>query len=187
MAPPLVMLLLTAAALLATATAVPAQSLAAVAQISAPRAAGSKTYTNADLQGSAQAVSATAPAAVDASDPEPDAPAVVQPTPPPGRVVFEEDMGEGRINMIVKPEKSASSQNEPFWRKTIKGVKDRIAKSEADLVALDGRLGSASDAEREGLLQLRLKREHDLELLNLEYKGHLKRATALGVPEAWLR
>jgi hypothetical protein len=171
------------------------QSLAAIAaQSEARTGAAAKTYTNADVEGGPVAPAAATAAPVDTAAAKPvDKPtskplggfAPEKPGPTPG--TMEEYAGEGRTNLVAKPGKSASSENEPYWRQTIKSVKDRIATAEAELRLLDSRLQAANDAERERLVEARARAERNLGFLNAEYGGHVKRAQLLGVPPEWVR
>jgi hypothetical protein len=180
--------------LLASPAVARSQSLAAVAAQSESRpGAAAKTYTNADLPAADAGTPATggvAPAesaAVKPADTTPAPGSALPEKPGDGPGTIEEYAGEGRTNMISKAGKSASSENEPFWRETIKNVKARIATAEAELRLIDTRLQAADGTERERLLQARGKVERNLGLLNAEHAGHLKRAKLLGVPAEWLR
>ena len=182
------------ASLFAAPAVARSQSLAAVAAQSESRPGAAKTYTNADLEGEA-----TTPATGGVTPAETAAPTPAEnpSTKPPGGFLpekpgpvpgtIEEYAGEGRTNMVAKAGKSASSENEPFWRETIKNVKARIATAEAELRLIDTRLQTAEGPDRERLLEVRGKTERNLGFLNAEHAGHLKRAKLLGVPAEWLR
>ena len=170
------------------------QSLAAVAaQAESRPGAAAKTYTNADLEGDATTaatgdVTPAESAPTLAEHPSPKPPGGFLPEKPgavPGTI--EEYAGKGRTNLVAKAGKSASSENEPFWRETIKNVKARIATAEAEIRLIDTRLQTAEGPERERLLQARGKTEQNLGFLNAEHAGHLKRAKLLGVPAEWVR
>src|SRR5688572_9298021 len=146
-----------------------AQSLAAIAE-KAPKHNGAavKTYTNADLD-AVPTLPAKAPALAESEA----APAEEPATPLP-RQTIEEIPGEGQVNVVTKVEKNSSAENEPFWRRVTKSVKDRIATAEAELAMIAGRLDSAGPGDREKLTALQSKRQKDLEFLNAEYAGHVK-------------
>ena len=177
-------LLLTIALAVGTPAAVSAQSLAAIAESGGTTESATRTYTNDDLlaDGGASKPSAPAPA------PAPvETPAVDIPPAAAKRVIVEENVGAGSVNLIIKPEKSASAENEPFWRKVTKSVKDRLTTAENELATISARLETADPRERERLMTLRSKAQRDIELINAEFAGHQKRAKALGVPAEWLR
>ena len=178
--------LVLAACVAAPADAV-AQSLAALAeQAASHNGAAVKTYTNADLEDAGTPRDASAvpqPSAL----PEAGAPAVEEPATRRPIVTVEKPSGESPGNLVIKLEKNSSAENEPFWRRVTKSVKDRIATAEAELAMIAGLLETAGDNDREKLTSLQTKRQRDLEFLNAEYAGHVKRAQALGVPPEWLR
>jgi hypothetical protein len=182
--------------LLASPSMARAQSLAAIAaQSEARTGAAAKTYTNADVEGGPVVPAAATAAPVDSAAAKPvEKPASKplggfapeKPGPTPG--TMEEYAGEGRTNLVAKAGKSASSENEPYWRETIRSVKDRIATAEAELRLIDTRLQAApNETERERLVEARTKIDRNLGFLNAEYGGHVKRAQLLGVPPEWLR
>jgi hypothetical protein len=169
----------------AASSSVLAQSLAALAARStSDDRAAVKTYTNADLDTVTSSPAAPSPGGL-AADAE--APAAAQAAPPTARTILEEGAGEGHVNSVTKVEKNSSAENEPFWRRVTKSVKDRIATAEAQLAMIAKRLETAGDNDREKLTSLQTKGQRDLESLNAEYAGHVKRAQALGVPPEWLR
>lgn len=175
------------AACMAAPAVAMAQSLAAVAEQAASRdGAAVKTYTNADLEdaGTPRDASAVPQAA---PSPEAAAAAVEEPATPRPIDGVEKPSGESPGNVVIELEKNSSAENEPFWRRVTKSVKDRIATAEAELEMIAGLLETAGDNDREKLMNLQIKRQRDLESLNAEYAGHVKRAQALGVPPEWLR
>lgn len=177
---------------LAASSAIPtiaaAQSLAALAEQSGSRPAAQKTYTNADLDVvSAPEASPSTPSAPPPAD-APVAPAAEEKSAPRSPLVIEEYAGGGgRVNVIAKVEKNQSAENEPYWRGVVKTVKNRIAKAEADLASIARSLETADDRERGRLMELQARTQRDLESLNAQYEGHVKRAQVLGVPQEWLR
>jgi hypothetical protein len=176
------------AACVASPSAVIAQSLAAIAEKAATRnSAAVKTYTNEDLD-SATASRGDAPAVPQHSGlADAGIPAVEESAKPNPRPAAEKVPGNGEGNVVVALDKNSSAENEPYWRRVTKSVKDRIAKAEGELTAIAGLVESAGGSDREKLTALQSKRQRDLEFLNAEYAGHVKRAKALGVPADWLR
>lgn len=165
-----------------------AQSLAVIAEKSAARSGtAAKTYTNADLEDAGIPDRGAAAVPQASALPETGTPAVEEPATKRPTDAVDTSSGEGPGNVVVKLEKNSSAENEPYWRRVTKSVKDRIAKTEADLAMIAGLLETAGDADREKLTSLQAKRQRDLEFLNAEYAGHIKRAQALGVPAEWLR
>lgn len=164
-----------------------AQSLAAVAEQSSNRAASTtRTYTNADLVPVSDAAVPATPAVPETAIPEPAGAAKPAPSAVPKGVV-EEYAGAGRVNVVSRVEKSNSSENEPFWRKVTKSVKDRLATAEGQLALVTNRLQTAEGRDRDSLVALESKIRRDMEFITAEFEGHKKRAKALGVPDDWLR
>lgn len=165
-----------------------AQSLAAVAEQAATRnGAATKTYTNEDLEGATTSRGDASAVPQRSALAEAVTPAIEESVKPIPQPAADKAPGDGAGNVVIKLEKNSSAENEPYWRRVTKSVKDRIAKAEAELNTIAGLLETAGGSDREKLTSLRERRQDDLEFLNAEYDGHMKRAQALGVPKEWLR